>query len=174
MDKLSHVFKDKIVEVEFKSPTLNETDEISKQVLVDEIRTNQRRARNIDVQAEHLYARLRYIQKNYYDDMEIIDAYSPAKIDPPWKSKVDFTRNKYQYWDVRAYYMSVRPPHIMEVVIRKEGHERDIKVLDAICKRLETLDNMAGQIYHRNKEIKTELVDKYGSGDWTIVPTDHE
>lgn len=172
MDKLSDVFKDKLVEYEFRSPMLDEAGEILPpyQKQIDELRANTRRMRNLDLQAEHLYARLRRIQKNYCDDMQVIDAFTPKRVDSPWKSATEFTRNKYVWWDVRSAYLAVAVPHMLEVVIRKEGHEKDIKVLDQICKRIESLDVAASKLNDRNDTIKKELTDVVGV--WDVIRND--
>lgn len=164
MTDLHDIFEAKKIENEFQNREVHK-DQITApyQPLVDEMMSLVKRINSFQFQAEQLERRLYFLQKNYYDTMKIIDedymAYDGEVF--PWRSKEKFTRNKYKFWDVDTKHLNL-DLKVQEVAIRREGHEKEIKVLDNICKRIMALDDMYFKAVTRRREIKEKLNAEYG------------
>lgn len=163
MKDLLQVFEDKKLENEFQNREVHpEGIYPPYQPILDELKIIKTKLKSYVFQANILEDRLRKLQKNYYDDMTIVDnTPGSVPVSPPWKSPVPFTSNQYEWWRIIPGYMVLNNPVIMEVAIRKAGNEKQVKVLDNICRRIQNLDQMAQMLKHRRINLKKELNDDH-------------
>lgn len=168
MTDLQSRLQQKLMEDEFrnKEPEYQRAASIApEQPLFDELQYIKRVMATYDSQAHLLRDRLRKLQKNYYDDMSIVDETVDKPFDQmPWNSTTEYTRNKYASWKISSTYLGVEElgGAIHQVAIRKNGYDNQIKTLNNICERLNSVNAMAAKLYHRKKELKEELNIKFG------------
>ncbi len=159
---ISRIFNTKLMESEFENQPLTSDGVVAPyQPLVDELAEVNKKMRAYDLQGDRLVEKLRKLQKNYYDDMKIIDenykGYDGEIF--PWRSGAEHMRGKYAFWDVQTTHLNLSGPILEQVAIRKHGagNEKQIKVIDGICQRLMALDEMYHKLYLRRRQIQTEL-----------------
>ena len=165
MPKLKKLVQQKLLENEFENkPKTRDGVQAPYQPLLDEIEYINKRMKSCNFQGDQLEGKLRYLQKNYYDDMKIIDDdYKPYDGELfPWRSLDPHTANKYVYWDVTTKHMNLTGTAIQDVVIRKDGYKKQIKVLDTICRRLMSLDELFFKLHTRKNQLAKDLRSFYG------------
>lgn len=168
MTKLKKLVQQKLLENEFENkPKVRDGVQAPYQHLMDELEYINKKMTSCIFQGDQLEEKLRDLQKNYYD-MTIVDEKDPnaGGMFPPWKSSSEYTRNKYMYWNPTTKHLNLSGPEIHEVAIRKEGYEKQIKVLENICKRLHTLDELYLTLKTRRDNIRSELRHKHGKAVW--------
>jgi len=164
MPKLKKLVQQKLLENEFENkPKVRDGVQAPYQHLLDEIRYLDKKMKSCHFQVDRLEDRLRDLQKNYYDDMVIVDENHKMMTTPPWKSSNEYTRNKYVFWDFYIGNMVRQKVCIEEIAIRKEGNEKQIKVLDTTCSRIKALDKLFNKLHTQKNKIKQELNRQYGS-----------
>lgn len=163
MKDLHDIFEEKKIENEFENrePTNTSESDVIK-TLIAERQKLKNQARSYLFQTEQLEKRLYSLQKNFYDDMKIIENHQGHNSEAfPWRSDIAYTRNQYKFWDI-----AINTKHIgldiQEVSIRRAGHEKEIKVLDNICDRIKVLDEMYFKVTARASKIKKKLNNEYG------------
>lgn len=155
MPKLKKLVQQKLLENEFENkPKVSDGVQAPYQHLLDELNYIDKKLQSYNFQGDQLEAKLYNLQKNYYDDMTIVDENHKSTTNPPWKSSNEYTANKYVYWNPTTRHMNLTGPEIHEVAIRKSGNEKQIKVLDSICKRLKTLDELFFKAFTRKNELR--------------------
>lgn len=169
MKDLHDLFEAKKIENEFQNRE-NHPEGVTAeyQPILDELKLIKNKMRSYAFQVDQLSDRLRHIQRNYYDDMTIIDISMQAPPSPPWRSVAPFPRSNYEAWTITPTYIATEKPSIIEVAIRKAGNEKNIKILDNICRRILNLNDMAKTLTHRRRDLKKEMNVTYGQ----FVPTD--
>lgn len=163
---LQNTFEAKKIENEFQNREIHKEDGISApyQHLNDELKVVKNKMRSYVFQGNQLQQHLRKLQKDFYDDMRIIDE-KYKRYDGevfPWRSQDSYTRNQYEYWNITTKHISFTAPEIDEVSIRKAGHDKEIKVLNNICQRIVVLDDLYFQAKLREEDIENELQLQYG------------